>query len=154
MPSQIVCVLSLTLPPLQSIPATYYNVILHCLSSLHLQLYPQSYTSNTILRPPLALHHALYWIISSASIITPFMLTSAANRDIRKLKHKSVQPHPLLLHYYSIVEPVDLYGIICFYNMFTVVHRYRLSKNPPPESPFPIRPHHLRSDQLRTHILT
>ena len=83
------------------------------------------------------------------------MLTNAANRHIRKLKHKSVQPHPLLLLYYSIVELMHLYALICFYNIFTVVHRYRLLKNPSQESPFPtIRPHHLRPDPLRTHHLT
>ncbi len=49
---------------------------------------------------------------------------------LRKLKQLSVQPHLLLLLYRSIIEPVLMYGAICFFHMLTVVNRNKLLKIP------------------------
>ncbi len=45
-----------------------------------------------------------------------------------KLKQLSVQPRLLLLLYLSIIEPVLMYGAICFFHMPTVVNRNKLLK--------------------------
>ncbi len=49
---------------------------------------------------------------------------------LHKLKQLSVQPHLLLLLYLSIIEPVLMYGAICFFHMLTLVNRNKLLKIP------------------------